>query len=120
MMHYPDLWKRICAEEEETEVIDPGELEDLFDDLMAQDEWRRSIQVPTFSGLRGKRIPHVYLGGYPLAEGNGWNLHHPKRRSLINIWFDSGSFGTYAWQEKDDLAIRSALAKFVSYFEYAL
>ena len=71
-------------------TIDPGELEDLFDDLMAQDEWRRSIQVPTFSGLRGKRIPHVYLGGYPLAEGNGWTLHHPKRRSLINIWFDSG------------------------------
>jgi nucleoid DNA-binding protein/predicted DNA-binding WGR domain protein len=90
MMHYPDVWSRICAEGEETEVIDPGELKGLFDDLMAQDEWRRSIQVPTFSGLRGKSIPHVYLGGYPLAEGNGWNLHHPKRRSLINIWFDSG------------------------------
>jgi hypothetical protein len=89
-MHYPSIHHRICGEGEEVEAIDPSNLEDVLVDHMGDERWMKSIQTPTLLGLRGKPLPHAYLGGYPLAAGNGWDLHHPKRRSLINLWFDSG------------------------------
>jgi predicted DNA-binding WGR domain protein len=91
LMHYPSIWSRICGGDEKVECIYPPDVDDALSDLVDEDDWAISINRPLLHGLRrGRRCPNVYLGGYPFAEGNGWNLHHPSRRSLLNIWSDSG------------------------------
>lgn len=91
LMHYPSIWSRICGADETVEVIEPSDVSDALSDAIDEDGWASGINRPVFKGLRGrKRCPNVYLGGYPFGEGNGWNLHHPSRRPLLNIWADSG------------------------------
>jgi hypothetical protein len=89
-MHYPNPWVRVCGQGELVEAIDIFNVDGYLSELSDQDDWKRSLALPTFFGRRGKGVPNVYLGGYTFAEGNGWDIHDPSRRSLLNIWADSG------------------------------
>lgn len=90
-MHYPTPWSRICGHGEQVEVIDRGEVESALEELSGHDDWAADITTADFKGHAGDAHPNVYLGGYPYAAGNGWDLHAPERRMLINLWADSAA-----------------------------
>jgi len=86
-MFYPDLWRLISDNKVSVYIEDPDEYE--LEDLESQLD---SMDIPTASFHWFKdNIPALYLGGYPLDIGNGWDCFHKEnKKMLLNLTSVSG------------------------------
>lgn len=65
----------------------------LLDRVFEIDEemWDSDYPYSGNTDLLGDPMNSMFLGGYAFGDGNGWNLHKPAERVLLNLWSDGGA-----------------------------